>query len=1052
MASSRRLPAAYNESTYDSAGGGEDYTSLATWEAATDIDLVTATDGEVLTCTAGSHADSVVMAGATTNSSYFRVIRGAVGTATPSAGVRFTSASTTANFILLSIQENYSGMYDTCGIFTVSSTAIRYVFHTTGVAYTKFVGCIAKGPASTGRLHGFTQYINTSANYFIDCVAIDMGSNTNAAGFWAYISQYMYVYNCTVVGTNYAGFKNTSSSNLYLKNSAAQGCTDNIVGAWNETTNVESDAVVFAADGYHLDSTDEAAIGAGTDLSGDGVYAFDDDIDGETRVAWDVGADEFLVPGEFVIDNISCATQINRYAVESNLNSDENFDVDFTDWTDLSNGGSKAIVTNNVANTGMPDYAYLTATADYHATIERAFTVGASEDWMIETDIAYATSGKGKIEILNSSNEVLVTLLLGDTADQIDFFTDLSSGHDTAVFADGLAVGRRIMIHYNFDDETICIFYTKNEGGYSYGVPTVQVGSAKAITPATSLKIRYTALAGSTDNKLYIDNCTIFTPDFVAIGDSYIQGYNVWGNDPVGYTVRNDRYASCVNYFSKKFPDYYINNWAFGGSSLSSVEYYDCLTNILKTRPKKIWIEYGHNDIVLAGQTFTQMKASFENLLAEMYAYGLEPKDIIVGNCIASYYFASEAAKARLEEWNDWLETRRNEEGFFYIDTRTICADPTNLYVINPDYDAGDELHPNAAGHTAIANGLEDVLEYLLLQPETGGEFVIADLASTSSIENIALTQGGGTLAMADLASLSSIENIDLAQSGGTLEIDNIDSTSSIEEIELIGNFVVSNLDSVSTIDNVILERNGGDLVIEDLSSLSSIDNVSIQQEGSLLVADIECISSIENIDLSQNSGEFVIEDLLSSSSIENIELIGNLVIDDIDSLSSIENIDIEFNGGSFEIDNLDSLSSIDQITLIQEGSFIIDGIECGSSIDNITLEINGGEFAIGNLDSLSSIENIELSFNGGEFQIGNLDSTSTIENITLENAEVSTYSSNKPLLIDSIGGKVLQLGGNKMPTWNTAGRPTGKTGEFGFNTETSKLEVYANDTWNIIN
>ena len=66
--SSRVLPVSYDEYTYNSAGGA-DYTSLALFEADTDIDLVAAMKGKVLTCASGVHDDSVVLSGATTNAS-----------------------------------------------------------------------------------------------------------------------------------------------------------------------------------------------------------------------------------------------------------------------------------------------------------------------------------------------------------------------------------------------------------------------------------------------------------------------------------------------------------------------------------------------------------------------------------------------------------------------------------------------------------------------------------------------------------------------------------------------------------------------------------------------------------------------------------------------------------------------------------------------------------------------------------------------------------------------------------------------------------------------
>ena len=78
MASARRTATNENISTYDSAGG-KDYTSLSAWESATDVNLVSAAQSEVLECYKGAHNDYVIVTGATANSSYFRIIRPAAG-------------------------------------------------------------------------------------------------------------------------------------------------------------------------------------------------------------------------------------------------------------------------------------------------------------------------------------------------------------------------------------------------------------------------------------------------------------------------------------------------------------------------------------------------------------------------------------------------------------------------------------------------------------------------------------------------------------------------------------------------------------------------------------------------------------------------------------------------------------------------------------------------------------------------------------------------------------------------------------------------------------
>jgi len=401
-----------------------------------------------------------------------------------------------------------------------------------------------------------------------------------------------------------------------------------------------------------------------------------------------------------------------------------------------------------------------------------------------------------------------------------------------------------------------------------------------------------------------------------------------------------------------------------------------------------------------------------------------------------------------------------------------------------------------------------------------GGDFVIDDTDSASSIENITL-QLVGDFEIDDIDSLSSIDNIDLEFASGDFVVADIDSISSIEEItiEQEGDFVIDDVDSLSNADNIDLEFNGGELVSADIDSLSNIGNILLQLEGDFLIEDIESgseiddiilernggdfvvndidsVSDIDNIELSRNGGDLVIEDVDSISSIDEIGLIGEIVVDDVDSASSIDNIELEFNGGELISADMESASVIDNITLQFEGTLLVDDIDSGSSIEEVTLERNGGDFVVGDVDSLSNIanvelernggdlavedidsassieevtlkfqgdfvvddaeslsdiDNIDLEFNGGEFIVEGMTSASSIDNIELNSEDVADLDKNNQLYIDSIGGKVLELGNSTINTWNTAGRPTGKLGIIGFNTTLNQLEIYAGSSWHQI-
>ncbi len=74
---------------------------------------------------------------------------------------------------------------------------------------------------------------------------------------------------------------------------------------------------------------------------------------------------------------------------------------------------------------------------------------------------------------------------------------------------------------------------------------------------------------------------------------------------------------------------------------------------------------------------------------------------------------------------------------------------------------------------------------------------------------------------------------------------------------------------------------------------------------------------------------------------------------------------------------------------------------------------------------------------------------TLTGSNVNLTVGSAFGYEKNNQLLVDSIGGKVLQLGATRINTWGTSTRPASpKKGTIGFNIETSALDIYDGSAW----
>jgi hypothetical protein len=121
------------------------------------------------------------------------------------------------------------------------------------------------------------------------------------------------IYNNTVSGCTIGitSFNSDGSSIVRYFNNVCDGNTTDFSGSFsNPTTGTNCSSDTSSPDGasfrsltftfesgtdFHLASGDTGASGKGTDLSSDTYYPFSVDIDGDTRSAWDAGADEKAV-------------------------------------------------------------------------------------------------------------------------------------------------------------------------------------------------------------------------------------------------------------------------------------------------------------------------------------------------------------------------------------------------------------------------------------------------------------------------------------------------------------------------------------------------------------------------------------------------------------------------------------------------------------------------------------------------------------------------------------------------------------------------------------
>jgi lysophospholipase L1-like esterase len=98
-----------------------------------------------------------------------------------------------------------------------------------------------------------------------------------------------------------------------------------------------------------------------------------------------------------------------------------------------------------------------------------------------------------------------------------------------------------------------------------------------------------------------------------------------------------------------------------------------------------------------------QIVAGYEAIIRQAHAAGLK----IFGATLTPFEGArywTPAGEAKRDAVNDWIRTSGAFDGV--IDFATALADPSNPDRLNPAYDSGDHLHPNAAGYRAMAGAV----------------------------------------------------------------------------------------------------------------------------------------------------------------------------------------------------------------------------------------------------------------------------------------------------------------------------------------------------------
>lgn len=282
--------------TYDSGGAGSlpggdnpDYSSLSTWEAASDNDLSGYSGPVILDCyDSKTHAEDygLHLGGASnTSSTIYRAVRSSANCATPWAGKKATGANFECIYSSFSIMENYGRVIDIYVSRTYANyTAVAAFEATGGHTGTLFLNCVATCTNTQTGYKGigfWLSYLSAVQSHMAyNCIALDCSHDGFNCYDWNSGDKAAFI-NCTSInngeyGFNCAnGFGSTYAWNCYAANNTGGDFNESnwdSPSGWNASKDNTADLGGTAGDNYK-NGLDLLTSG---DIDSDGLATADD--------------------------------------------------------------------------------------------------------------------------------------------------------------------------------------------------------------------------------------------------------------------------------------------------------------------------------------------------------------------------------------------------------------------------------------------------------------------------------------------------------------------------------------------------------------------------------------------------------------------------------------------------------------------------------------------------------------------------------------------------------------------------------------------------------
>ena len=136
--------------------------------------------------------------------------------------------------------------------------------------------------------------------------------------------------------------------------------------------------------------------------------------------------------------------------------------------------------------------------------------------------------------------------------------------------------------------------------------------------------------------------------------------------------------------------------------------------DVVALHPEWVYIMGGANDVVFSINPLTT-QANLRSMYNMSITAGIKVIAATITPNIAS--FTTPAMQAAQNSTNSWIRNQSSDD-ILVVDMENLMLNPINVLGLNPRYDSGDHIHPNAKGYQRMANYI--ISEILRLDPQPG--------------------------------------------------------------------------------------------------------------------------------------------------------------------------------------------------------------------------------------------------------------------------------------------------------------------------------------------